>query len=682
MNNSPNGQQQQRATASILPMLGAALLALLGVLPIASWITGRPEAAAYEASRVGEWLSGSAIAIGGGIVLAIFSRRYPGLWRPGLWTRLAERARLHPALAVGLIGASALAVYALVAHAVFAGRPLFLDEIGQFFQAQTFADGRLWRPASPHPEFFDVLQLIAHRGRVFAQFPPGGPAFTAMGVAVGLPWLVGPLCGALMVCAFAAYLRVAEPSPGVALAATLLLAFAPFAVFMSGSYMNHVPTLLCLVAAIAALAHVTTSPAPRPLLAFASGVALGGAATIRPVDAMAFALPAGAWYLARALRDRSRWSDALASGMGVAIPIALLIAYNTATTGRPLLFGYQLLWGSSHDLGFHAAPWGAVHTPARGLELINLYALRLQSYLFESAIPSLLPAIVALALTRSLAALDRYLLACGALLLGFYFAYWHDGFYLGPRFVYPLLPILALWTARFASRLRATIGDGMGYRAALYALGISAAVALLINVPVRAHEYGQTARSLREDVAASARSAGAQNALVLVRESWGSQLVARLRALGVSQGEVELLYPRVDACQLELSISQLENAPRRSPSAFDALRPLLRDSVHVERSTLSTDASERVLPGFEYPPLCRRRLAEDSAGYTLYAAASLVRDGNTYARDLHARDTLLLRAYANRPVYLLRHSAADSLGPAALFPVKLDSARASWAVDR
>ena len=31
-----------------------------------------------------------------------------------------------------------------------------------------------------------------------------------------------------------------------------------------------------------------------------------------------------------------------------------------------------------------------------------------------------------------------------SLVVGAYFAYWHDGFYLGPRFVYPLLPLLTL----------------------------------------------------------------------------------------------------------------------------------------------------------------------------------------------------------------------------------------------
>ena len=139
--------------------------------------------------------------------------------------------------------------------------------------------------------------------------------------------------------------------------------------------------------------------------------------------------------------------------MGIAIPIAALLAVNTAQSGHPFEFGYITMWGKSHELGFHEAPWGFPHTPARGLELINLYLLRLQSYFLETPVPSLLFATGALALTRQLTAFDRYILVGSGLLLLSYFAYWHDGFYLGPRFLLPLAPWLALWTARFPAAL-------------------------------------------------------------------------------------------------------------------------------------------------------------------------------------------------------------------------------------
>ena len=120
------------------------------------------------------------------------------------------------------------------------------------------------------------------------------------------------------------------------------------------------------------------------------------------------------------------------SGVGVAIPIAALLVVNAAQTGHPFEFGYIAMWGKSHALGFHEAPWGFPHTPARGLELVNLYLLRLQTYFLETPVPSLLFATGALALTRRLTAFDRWALAGSGLLLLSYFAYWFDGFYLGP----------------------------------------------------------------------------------------------------------------------------------------------------------------------------------------------------------------------------------------------------------
>ena len=75
---------------------------------------------------------------------------------------------------------------------------------------------------------------------------------------------------------------------------------------------------------MAAMARVMTSSEPALGYAFLNGLSLGCAATIRPVDALAFALPAGAWYLGQSLGSRARWRDALASAIGVAIPLCVM----------------------------------------------------------------------------------------------------------------------------------------------------------------------------------------------------------------------------------------------------------------------------------------------------------------------------------------------------------------------
>jgi hypothetical protein len=81
-------------------------------------------------------------------------------------------------------------------------------------------------------------------------------------------------------------------------------------------------------------------------------------------------------------------------------------------------------------------------------------------------------------------------------------------------------------------------------------------------------------------------------------------------------------------------------------------------------STLSPDASERVLPGARYTPRCLQRIADDRAGFTLLTPLLLAgQDSTVYARDLHERDTLLLAEHPQREVWLLRptDSAAGSI---------------------
>jgi hypothetical protein len=639
--------------------LAAFLVACLAFLPIANWIPGG-HAAPWYASERSTWISGTAIALGIGIVLAIFSGKIAWLWRDNATENAAAAFERRPFAASLCIAVLALLLYAVIARVVLGARPLLIDEIVQMVQANMLAHGHLWLPVDSHPEFFSSMHIVDTNGRYFSQFPVGGPAMLTLGVWLHAPWLVGPVFGAITVLAFAAYLRVAEPRPGVALGATLVLAFAPFTAFMAGSHMNHVTMLTWIVIGMAAMAKVMTSDTPRPSLALLSGLAFGIAGTIRPVDALAFALPAGVWYLVRALRSPAKWKDAIPAAVGVAIPLALLLWVNARTTGSPLLFGYEQLWGKSHALGFHAAPWGIAHTPARGLELVNLYFLWLQSYFLETPVPSLLAAIIALALVRRLDRFDRYLLVSSALLVGLYFAYWHKGLYLGPRFMYALLPALALWTARFPGAVRDRFGQGAVYRSAVYATLCALAIAVIALVPLRARQYRQGMLTMRWDADSAAAASGVKHALVFVRESWGAELVARLWALGATRPETELLYNTVDACALEQAITHLEQQNVRGAAAFSALRPLLADSARTVASTFSPDTTERALPGMSYPPVCTARIEEDQAGFTLFPPLLLARGGdNVYARDLGARDTLLLRRYPDRAVYLLKPPDSD-----------------------
>jgi hypothetical protein len=671
-----------RRTGRVWAWVAALVLVVFGFFPVANWIRGGRDWPRYGGDLEG-WLAGSTIALGAGILYHILARRYPTLWRNDALAPVVQAWARRPRMMNAALALTSWVVYALCAKFVFNGRALLVDEVAQLFQARLFAHGRIAGALDSVPELFSALHLVERDGRVFSQFPPGGPAVLAFGVLVGATWLAVPLCGALAVWCFAAFTRGVEPErPGVSLLASVLFAFAPFMVFMSGSQMNHVPTLLGVCGALLALERATApevSATQRPWYGLACGLALGFAATVRPVDAAAFALPTAAWLAWRAARDRRDVAPLLASGVGVATPVALMLWFNRRTTGAPLLFGYEALWGKGHELGFHAAPWGVAHTPARGFELVSLYFLRLQTYLFETPVPSLVGITIALLLVGRLRRMDRVLLAGSGALVAFYFAYWHDGYYLGPRFFICLLPALALWTARLFPEWRARWGRGTSYRVLTVASIVSVLIAILVTTPLRAHEYRSGLKTMRWDVEAAARAAGVHDAIVFVRESWGAQLMVRLWAVGIPHAEAQALYHFVDACALERGLDSLERTGGRDSVAHAVLFPLFADSTRVVRSPFSADSTERFLPGATYGPRCVRRVEEDHAGFTVYLPF-MVADGNrvVYARDLHARDSILLARFPERAVYLVR-PPTDSNGVLPQFwLVSRDSLRAAW----
>jgi len=644
--------------------LAAVVLAVFGLLPIANWIAGGHEAPWYG-ERLALWGSGSAIIVGVAAIGFILLRKQPTLWPAGRWDRIAarwQRAGWRGDLLVALTG---FVLYLAVAYLVLSARPLLIDEIIQLFQAKIFAGGRLWLPAAEHPEFTGAMHLLDMSGKVYGQFPAGGPAMLAIGVLLGAPAMIGP--------------RIVEPNRGTALAAVLLFAFAPFTVFLAGSMMNHVTTMAWLVAAAWALAVITASDTPRRGPAVLLGLCLGIAATIRPLDAVVFAVPAGIWLLWRTSRDRRQLGPLLLSGLGVALPLIALMMVNQAWTGDPLRFGYIELWGKTHELGFHEAPWGFAHTPARGIELINLYLLRLQTYFLETPVPALLFATGALALApRRTKPFDRWVLVSSGLLLVAYWAYWHDGFYLGPRFMLPLAPWLAWWTARFPGVLRARSVSPLVERTVVLAGMLALVIGALQLLPIRVAQYRNGMLSMRLDAAGAAARAGIHDAVILARESWGAQLIARMWGLGVSRTEAEQIYRTTDSCMLDGAIEITERDGGGATALRERVAPLRADSTRLVTPQLSPDTTLRGLPGTEWSGRCVRRIVEDRAGSTVYAPLLNADAGdNIYVRDLHGRNRLLPDSLRARAWWLLIQDPAPG-SPLRFTLVDRDSARAEW----
>lgn len=657
---------------------GTAIL-LLGFIPWYNWLPTGHDRVGYRWLLLQWGYAAAAMLLAG--LLALATWFFPALWRAGLWTRLTDRLLRNPqafALAVALL---ALAMNVAASTFLFGRHPADVDDAVQLLQARAFARGEIWQRLGPFPEFLASTHDLLRGERAAAQFPPGNPALLALGVLVGAPWLVVPLLGALGAWLFARLLSVVEPRRTVAAAAALILPLSPFVLGLAGSHMNHVPALTAILLAMYGLARATSAPAARGSWRWAmvAGLGLGAAATLRPLDALAFALPAAAWLLVRALRDPSRWGDAFAAAAGVAIALAPMLWYNAEVTGHPLRLGYSAVWGRAHSIGFHEAPYGPRHTPVRGFALLSFYFVLLQHSLFTTPVPALVPVVAALWLARRLRAFDRYLLASGALLAVGYWAYWYRGLLLGPRFMLPLVPLLVLWAARLPALVRERAPNGSWHRITVFAVLVSVITAATYHGPARYAQLRIQFEPSRADVPGMMRQLGAAGGIVLVREHWGNSLVARLWALGVPHPLAARTFDNADLCRLDHLVSRLEVTQADSVEAVGAVRRLLADSIFTRSRVLpGTNVYLTIQDDSAFTPACRARVKELERG-SLALPLVRVHEGRTLiARDLHARDTLLLARYPGRPVFVLEPVAGRERMK--LVPLNLDSARRDWAL--
>jgi hypothetical protein len=146
---------------------------------------------------------------------------------------------------------------------------------------------------------------------------------------------------------------------------------------------------------------------------------------------------------------------------------------------------------------------------------------------------------------------------------------------------------------------------------------------------------------------------------VFVRESWSTQVITRLWRLGVTRGESEVLFKRVDLCALDSLVSTLEGTTARGPAVIAAVKAIQVDSSQLVPMPDSPDKAGRMRVGAMYGPACQSRLAEDRAGFTLLGPLLFPRRPVVYARDLHARDTLLLAEHPQSSVWLLVPPSGD-----------------------
>ncbi len=623
--------------------IGVVLL-ILPLFGIPRWV-GAPDPGPDWSVHLRAWIVGAVVVVTVGLLVGRLARTLP------------SKARAWPAwgdaVFVGGLAALLTIAAAYTMRVAFVSNPHLVDEVAQLFQARVFSSGRLAASLPEPPEFFLFTHTWITEAGWVSQFPPGHSLLLAAGMLLRAEWLVNPLLGGATVVLVFVVARGMFGAPTARVAAFLCAASA-WVLFMSATYMNHA---LAIVLVLGAWACVFASARPGVRHYLGAGLLLGAAAATRPLDAVAGALPL-VTYLAVARRPR-----ALAAMVLGGLPLALALAwYNWRLFGGPLDFGYTVLWGEGHQLGFHADAWGHEYTPLIGVANVVSAIRRLHIYLFEWPIPALL-LVGAWALFARVREANDLPLALG-LIAGpaLYFFYWHSGFYPGPRFYYLTAPFLVLGTARAVcwawQGARRSGSARIRWDVAMAgACVVVLAWGLVDLLPRRFRVYQTGLPSLKHHPERGLADAGVTQALVLVPESWGARIITDLWAQGAPPGLVERAYRRLDACELHRFALAARVAQLSAESVIDSLERR-HDAAAVAAPLVAgaPDPTLRLWPTQALAPECLVEIERDRGGFTLYGSLAWrnpvgLHGGLVFARDRYDRNPLLLQRYEGWEVW-------------------------------
>jgi hypothetical protein len=338
-----------------------------------------------------------------------------------------------------------------------------LDTIAYRYQLETFARGRIANPSPPAPELFSAWGVLDDGRHAYSKYFPGHalvllPFYAAAGGRIEpiVPALSG--LGALAVAAVAAQLG----GGAAALGALGLLALSPFFLMTSATLLSHGTCLLAHALAVLGLirSRRAASAGRAGLLSAGAGLAAGLALATRPLTAVAVVLPSAALLGLDLLRRRPGAAVRIvAAGAAFGACVALLLAYNAALTGDPLLTPFAVYWpldrlgfgpwrGQGSTLGQWEGPFVPEHTPLLAAQMLwkNLSMLDRWLLGFQGSLVLLL-GLAALRLAAARLDAERaLLLAVLALQPPLYMLLWFEGLnHTGPIYYFEmLLPLAAL----------------------------------------------------------------------------------------------------------------------------------------------------------------------------------------------------------------------------------------------
>src|SRR5579883_258767 len=410
-------------------------------------------------------------------------------------------------------------VSAGLAWFVYDRHPHVADEVVYLYNARYFADGKLFMAPPPLAAAFEVDLMDYHPDKWFSAVPVGWPAVLAIGEKLHAAWLVNPvLAGANVVLIY--LLAGSLYTRRIARMAASLVCISPWYLFLAMSYMNHIVTLTCALAAFWGVAQARATGWAR--WTFLAGLAIGMTSTIRPLDGAILAVLCGAWALGLG-GSRLRLPSLAALALGTALAGTLALPYNKVLNGgvaSPLTYYTNKTYGPKaaaygfgpeRGLGWAIDPYPG-HTPFEAMILGELNGHSLNTELFGWSTGSLFPIAIFLFFGAPRRP-DYLMLAASAATILAYAPYWTNG---GPDFgarywFLILVPCLAL-AARGLEWLEARANGRV-----MAGLGALCAMTLVAYIPWRAADKYHNYLRMRPDVRELAAKRGFGRSLVLVR---------------------------------------------------------------------------------------------------------------------------------------------------------------------
>ena len=478
-------------------------------------------------------------------------------------------------------------------------------------------------------------------------------------MAARAAWLLNPALLALSVIALFQFARRAFGEAEARMTA-VLLAVAPFVLMMAASYMSYIPVLLLVSLALWQLAAWVDaeSVGERNRSAVVIGLALGIDLIVRPLDSLALIVVAAAMQLALLRRDSRRLRSLVYEVLAGTVPVVLLLVVNARTTGSPLRFGYDVVFGGASQLGFHLDPYGTLHTPVRALAYLSKYLLELNMSLFAWPLPVFGFIVGGLLVLRQPRRWDYLLLAWLATHLALYSLYVFEGWFRGPRYLFSVVPAVVVLTARSALLLGASRRPRVRTVAHLL---VPACIAIAwLTAGTRVGLLGRYLRQQRVpmvrrvDPDALARAAGLEHALVFVNQDAHNRTLSRLWSMGFAHGDAVRLLASAPLCALNVALDS------------ESLRGAASRGERIDR--IVVDAA-RIGTPVPLPASCTdsdRRDQSGTASYAPFFAANSIDDmgqvsGNViYVLDLGSHNEVLAKRFGDRPWYRFGMRAGDT----------------------